>query len=152
MGKRHPQLLFALLKCSLQYPDTYTHIAWHFFIHHDKMWMQTYIATLQEKCPEKNCIVHLHKYSRNWTFIGCVFIFNNYSLRAKWILVKQGEEAILKNCPSAIITLVEVIIAENGAILSQWSARISIITWVIILTFNNAHGIIELYWTRADRL
>ena len=34
--------------------------------------------------------------------------------------MKRGEEAILKNCPSALITSVEVIIAEYDTILSQW--------------------------------
>ena len=43
------------------------------------------------------------------------------------------EAAILKNCPSAIITSLEVIIAEYDAFLSQWERENFWIFWAIIL-------------------
>ena len=46
------------------------------------------------------------------------------------------EAAILKNCPSAIITSLEVIIAEYDAFLSQWERENFWIFWAIILKWD----------------
>ena len=52
-------------------------------------------------------------------FLGIGFSFMKL-ISSSNTSTKRGEVAILKNCPSAIITSPEVIIAEYDAILGQW--------------------------------
>ena len=70
------------------------------------------------KSKAKNCFSIILKFSsifgnpRNSIFFMKLISSSNTSTKCK--------AAILKNCPHAIITLLEVIIAEYGAILGPW--------------------------------
>ena len=64
-------------------------------------------------------ILHVHvPLSEHLVFLGIAFSFMKL-ISSSDTSTKRGEVAILKNCPSAIITWPEVIIAEYDAILGQ---------------------------------